>query len=85
MKIENLNNLAVSETTKEWVRRVIELDELYDNVRKQLTEFTGSEDEARKILVNRMDGLYKDMRGFLAARMSYNILENISDICSTEI
>ncbi len=85
MKIENLNNLAVSETTKEWVRRVIELDELYENVRKQLIEFTGSEDEARKILSNRMDGLYKDMRGFLAARMSYNILENISDICSTEI
>lgn len=85
MKIENLNNLAVSETTKEWVRRVIELDELYENVRKQLIEFTGSEDEARKILSNRMDNLYKDMRGFLAARMSYNILENISDICSTEI
>jgi len=85
MKIENLNNLAVSETTKEWVRRVIELDELYENVRKQLIEFTGSEDEARKILLNRMDNLYKDMRGFLAARMSYNILENISDICSTEI
>lgn len=85
MNIENLNNLAVSETTKEWVRRVIELDELYENVRKQLIEFTGSEDEARKILSNRMDNLYKDMRGFLAARMSYNILENISDICSTEI
>lgn len=85
MKIENLNNLAVSETTKEWVRRVIELDELYENVHKQLIEFTGSEDEARKTLSNRMDNLYKDMRGFLAARMSYNILENISDICSTEI
>ena len=74
-----------SETTKDWVRRVIELDELYGNVRKQLVAFTGSEDEADKILAHCMDGLYKDMRGFLAARISYNVLENITDICSTEI
>lgn len=84
MKLEALKELTVSESTKEWVRKVIELDNFREKIRQQLIEQLGSEEEAEKAMSRDFRG-FTDIHNALIHHMSMNISENISDICSTQI
>lgn len=84
MSLKNIDNLTVSESTKEWLRRIVELDEIQDRIQAQIKEATGSEATASNIMEKRFEA-FADIRKGLLIQLSQNIYENITDICSTQI
>lgn len=84
MKLENVDKVTVSDSTKGWVRQIVELDELENNVRHRVVAQLDSEEAADKELA-------KDYEHFKAIRLHFiqmlgmNVYENITDICSTQI
>lgn len=85
MKLENIESVQVSQSTKEWVRRIVELDELEDNIKKTLNERIGDEAATSRVLGDDFIDNFDGIRQLLLKLIGENIYENMTDICSTEI
>lgn len=84
MTLDNINNLTVSDSTKEWVRRIVELDELQSRIHAQVKEATGSE-AATSNIMEKSFAAFAEVRQGLLVQLAQNVYENITDICSTQI
>ena len=84
MTLDNINNLTVSDSTKEWVRRIVELDELQDRIRTQIKAGNGSEAATANVMEEQF-AAFEDIQKSLLLQLARNVYENITDICSTQI
>lgn len=84
MKLENIDQVTVSESTKGWIRHIVELDNLEADVRNRVAAQLGSEIEAEKELKADVEH-FKAIRLHFIQMLGMNVYENITDICSTQI
>lgn len=84
MKLENIDQVTVSDSTKGWIRHIVELDNLEADVRKRVAAQLDSEIEADKELKADTEH-FKAIRLHFIQMLGMNVYENMTDICSTEI
>jgi len=84
MNLENIDNLTVSESTKKWVRRIVELDELQGRIHDQIKAINGSEAATTNVM-ERDFKAFSEIHKSLLHHLGESIYENITDIGSTQI
>ena len=84
MKTKDIEKLTVSDNTKEWVRRIVELDELQDRIRAQIKARNGSEAATANVM-ERDFKAFSEIHKSLLYHLGESIYENITDIGSTQI
>lgn len=85
MKLENVETVTVSEGTKEWLRRIVELDELQGRIHDQVKAGAGSEAAASNIMEQVFETAFTHIHKGILYLLGQNIYENVSDIGSTQI
>lgn len=85
MKLENVETVTVSEGTKEWLRRIVELDELQGRIHDQVKAGAGSEAAASNIMEQVFETAFIHIHKGILYLLGQNIYENVSDIGSTQI
>ena len=85
MKLENIETVTVSEGTKEWLRRIVELDELKGRIHDQVKAGAGSEAAASNIMEQVFETAFTHIHKGILYLLEQNIYENVSDIGSTQI
>lgn len=84
MSLKNIDNLTVSDSTKEWVRRIVELDEIQGRIHDQIKAINGSEVETENVM-ERDFKAFSEIHKSLLYNLGESIYENITDIRSTQI
>lgn len=85
MKLENVETVTISEGTKEWLRRIVELDELQGRIHDQVKAGAGSEAAASNIMEQVFETAFTHIHKGILYLLGQNIYENVSDIGSTQI
>ena len=84
MITKDIEKLTVSDNTKEWVRRIVELDELQGRIHDQIKAIKGSEAATANIM-ERDFKAFSEIHKSLLHHLGESIYENITDIGSMQI